>query len=398
MLAKSDFSPADALSHLAKFGLEAALIVPTPIGIKKSIMDATSGVRAYLHLKGYHDYSLQQQGQDHKVVRDGYFVQPTSLKKSNVSLYRPPTKSGDPRIWTGAETGKLVSPFNLLAMVVISDTLYILNMSDPAVRASLNDAGSPFRRVVDSSRTTSDVANELLDLLRDISTRGYIRTLRSGDTGVGMTLETLLGIQANSNRTPDYKGIELKAKRSRLNRADNRSTMFSKAPKWKLSPVGNAMALLNRRGYSDPDGRLALYHTLRGDRPNSLGLALEVDPVNDWLKQIHINPENKKVEHDTTWEMPELKQCLASKHKETFWVQAFCRGASDAEEFHYTAVQHTRGPMTGNLPVLIETGVVTVDYAMHQSGNRVRDHGYLFKIHPSNLGALFPPPDVHALC
>jgi hypothetical protein len=54
--------------------------------------------------------------------------------------------------------------------------------------------------------------------------------------------------------------------------------------------------------------------------------------------------------------------------------------------------------MTANFVALVEAGVITVDYALHKkSETRARDHGYLFKIHPDNLGALFPPPRVHAL-
>ena len=78
-------------------------------------------------------------------------------------------------------------------------------------------------------------------------------------------------------------------------------------------------------------------------------------------------------------------------------MRAACRGQGPAEEFHYVEVQHTRRPVTANLVALIEAGLVTVDYAMHDNGQRARDHGYLFKIHPANFGALFPPPEVYAL-
>lgn len=160
MLAKSDFPVADALALLGTFELEAALLVPTPTGLDKSIMDATSSLREYLEERGYHDFANQPQGQDHKVVRTTYFVRPAALEKSNVSLYRPPTKKGDPRIWLGAATRANAAAFNLLALTIIDDTLYVLNMSDPAVRASLSDPGSPFRRVVDARRRTSDAADE----------------------------------------------------------------------------------------------------------------------------------------------------------------------------------------------------------------------------------------------
>jgi len=242
------------------------------------------------------------------------------------------------------------------------------------------------------------VANELLELLRQVSSKGYLRTLRSGDTGIGFTLETMLGISANSKQAPDYKGIEIKAKRSRIGDARNRSTLFSKAPNWKLSPIGNALDLLRARGYVDGDGRLSLYHTLTGLGPNSLGLSLDIDPENDWLRQVYHDPSTRRVVHDVTWEIPVLKNDLAAKHRQTFWVRAKCRGSGTEEEFHYVEVHHTRRPMTANFAALIEAGIITVDYALHKkSETRARDHGYLFKIRPDDLGALFPPPQIHVL-
>lgn len=383
---------------LAKHGIEAALLVPTPTGLEKSIFDATDGLREYLVDRGYHDYSEQGQGQDHKVVKQAFLVRPHSLELTQVSLYRPSTKKGDPRIWLGNAVRAYAGPLNLLAVTVVAGDLYVLNMSDPTVQVSLEDAGSPFRKVIDQAGTGDHVAEELLGMLRSISSKGFIRTLRPGDTGIGFTLESLLGIAANSKQAPDYKGIELKAKRSRAGAGKNRSTLFSKVPSWKLSPVGSALGLLARRGYEDENGRLSLYHTLSASGPNSLGLALNIDPSNDWLRQVYHDPSSSKVVHDVTWEIPVLQEDLAAKHRQTFWVRAACRGKGADEEFHYVEVQHTRRPMTANFVALVEAGVITVDYALHKkSETRARDHGYLFKIHPDNLGALFPPPRVHAL-
>lgn len=212
------------------------------------------------------------------------------------------------------------------------------------------------------------------------------------------TLETLLGIAANSSKDPDFKGIELKAKRSRIGKGTNRSTLFSKVPSWKLSPVGSAIGLLNKRGYVDDNDRLSLYHTLRATAPNSLGLQLDIESEKDWLRQVYVDSDNGRIEHDVTWELPKLKADLAKKHKETFWVRAVCEGSGEGEKFHYVEVQHTRRPMVANFVALIEAGVISVDYLLYKkTETRARDHGYLFKIHPNNLGALFPPPQVHTL-
>ena len=396
MLAQSDFPVAEALELLTRNDIDATLIVPTPTGLDKSILDATEPVRDYLLARGLHDYSRQGQGQSEKIQLDGYFVRPAHLEPTRVSLYRPVTKRGDPRIWLGEPTKRNARPFNLLALVALAGELYIANLSDPAVRESLSDPASPFGKVLARTRRgPSPVVAELLGLLREVAGKGFIRTLRPGDTGVGMTLETMLGIAANSRQAPDFKGIELKAKRH--GRSLNRSSLFSQVPDWKLSPVGSAMGLLRRRGY-ERGGRLQLYHELDSRRPNSLGLKLDLDEENDWLRQVHVDDKTAIVTHDVTWRMQSLRDRLASKHAETFWVRAKCRGCGEAEEFCYAEVEHTRAPKVNNLEALIEAGVISMDYTLSKiSETRARDHGYLFKIHPANLGALFPPSRVYAL-
>lgn len=396
MLSQSDFPIAEALEILTRHDLEVALLVPTSTGLDKSIMDATADVRDYLRDKGFHDYARQGQGPGDKVVRDAHFVQPTRLVPTQVSLYRPNTKKGDPRIWTGKATRELVVPGNLLALLVVEGELYVVNMSDERIRLSLGDPASPLTRVTTfAARQRVDVSGELLGMLRDVSRKGYIRTLRPGSTGVGMTLETMLGIAANSKQAPDFKGIEIKAKRG--GKKENRTTLFSQIPDWRLSPVGSAMGLLDRRGYVR-GGRLQLYHELDARQPNSLGLMLEVDEPTDWLKQVHVDAATRLVTHDATWQLQVLRDRLAQKHRETFWVHAHCRGKGEEEDFHYHSVEHTRAPKVRNLEALIEAGVISMDYTLSKiSDTRVRDHGYLFKIHASNLGALFPPSERYLL-
>ena len=373
MLAKADFPPATALEMLTRHAIEAALLVPTPTGLEKSIFDATDGLREYLSERGYHDFGTQAQGQDHKVLKQAYLVRPNSLEPTQVSLYRPTTKNGDPRIWLGHPVRSYASAFNLLALTVIDGTLYVLNMSDPSVQVSLDDAGSPFRKLVDRADHGDVVASELLGLLRQVSSKGYLRTLRPGDTGIGYTLETMLGISANSKQAPDYKGIEIKAKRSRIGADRSRSTLFSKVPNWKLSPVGSALGLLKARGYVDSDGRLSLYHTLSARGPNSLGLALDIDAENEWLRQVYHSPSTPRVVHDVTWEIPALKKDLAAKHRQTFWVRAMSRGTGQNEEFHYVEVLRTRRPMTANFVALVEAGVRS-----RQLVDRVKDESIRF--------------------
>ena len=72
--------------------------------------------------------------------------------------------------------------------------------------------------------------NELKAKLKEIKDQGEIETLRSGNTGVGYTLECLLGIEENNDSSADIDGtIELKAKRKG---SSARTTSFTQSPIW----------------------------------------------------------------------------------------------------------------------------------------------------------------------
>src|SRR3989344_3577255 len=83
---------------------------------------------------------------------------------------------------------------------------------------------------------------ELLRRLNEIKNMGYIKTHRTGQTGIGKTLEDLLNIKENNVPGPNAKMIELKSARK-----NSRSmlTLFTKSP---LPPKANSV-LLRRFGY-----------------------------------------------------------------------------------------------------------------------------------------------------
>ena len=76
----------------------------------------------------------------------------------------------------------------------------------------------------------NNILKETKSKLQNICDRGFISTMRSGDTGPGYTLETLLGIEENNSSGADIGGqIELKAKRKG---SKSRTTCFTLNPDW----------------------------------------------------------------------------------------------------------------------------------------------------------------------
>lgn len=391
MLSLSDTNISEISSKILKAGYDVSFLVPTQNGLNKSILDAHESLRSFFKRSGLHDYSQQKQGVKEYVIAE--FITSNDTFQVKVSLYRPVTKKGDPRIWI-YNLNKFAKSGNLLALIFIKQQLYIFNCSNKDDLLKALSTGLP-----KINKIINPIANELLQKLIIVSKKGFIPTVTNGDTGVGMTLESELGISANSSKAPDYKGIELKASRvDKGNKQKNRSQLFSKVPNWPLSPISSPVNLINQRGYIDSDGYMALRQTVSGDRANARGLYLDIDYANKYLRQMFKNSEDFSKEHDTTWLIKDLKKSLMKKHKETFWVKAKHNNNRSAEQFHYVEVEHTTNPYIDRLETLIETGLITMDYTMHiKPTGKIRDHGYLFKLHQSSKESLFPKPDKYNL-
>jgi len=105
----------EKIKLLTKNQVSLTLIEPTETGLKKSIMDATGSVRSYLKSESIHDYELQNQGTESKIMIPTIIHTGFKSIKSKASLYRPSTKKGDPRIWFYGLT-KIANPNDIIAI------------------------------------------------------------------------------------------------------------------------------------------------------------------------------------------------------------------------------------------------------------------------------------------
>src|SRR6056297_990225 len=83
--------------------------------------------------------------------------------------------------------------------------------------------------------------------LREIKQMGYVETHRKGNTGIGKTLEDLLGIEENNLAETDAVGVELKAMR---NGSDSLTTLFTKEPPRSQRPFWGTK-MVDELGYVD---------------------------------------------------------------------------------------------------------------------------------------------------
>ena len=373
------------LKLLTENQISVALIEPTKTGLKKSILDATGSVRHYLKENNFHDYELQGQGQEHKVIIATFIYSDTEKIKSRASLYRPNTKKGDPRIWF-SKLGKVSNPNDLIAIIAYDKKLHIFNLTQIDIRSLLaSKITNPLKELIEEINSQANkIAFELLSMLRTIAKLGPIPSMVDADTSVGRTLETALGIKINSSKQPDYKGIELKSFRSSRT---NRKNLFTQVPNWNISKFKSSAEILNNFGYMRGSD-FKLYCTVSAITRNKQGLKLRID--ND-VKQLIENSDKKEIGDFVVWTLDKLHSRLQQKHKETFWVEAESLTIHGKEHFQYKLVEHTKKPINSQFHILINDGIITLDHLIKKDAKgRVREKGPIFKIKPKGIDLLFP--------
>ena len=377
---------------LTEKSVELCLIEPTGTGLEKSIMDATGSVRNYLKSKNIHDFELQKQGQEYKVQIDSFLVSPNELINSVASLYRPNTKKGDPRIWFKG-LGSYSNANEIVGIIAFESNLYVLNITQLDLHKLVESKMSnPLQDLINEiNQISNEVAEELLILLNKIAAKGPVPAMVQADTAIGRTLETLLGIDINSSKKPDYKGIELKSYRDK--RA-NRKNLFAQVPDWNLSKFKSSSEILNAFGYNRGED-FKLYCTVSTLVRNSQGLKLKMDSE---ISQLIENSDKASVGDFVVWGLETLHKRLLEKHSETFWIAADSLINGGKEYFQYKKVEHTKKPIVSQFDILLEQGIITLDHLIKRKSTcGVVEKGPIFKIKPNALDLLFPPSQSYAL-
>lgn len=237
---------------------------------------------------------------------------------------------------------------------------------DPGVFVQIPLASPSFRK--------DQPLTDLLELYDKISARGWIDSLRSGDTGIGYTFETLAGIKENNEQTADFKGIEIKCKllKSDKQRASGKINLFQMGPNW--SDKRKMLERLRAIGSLGTDGLYSCYSQIT-PAANNLGLKLIVPslPVSiDLLK------DDKKIGH---WNKDKLAKRLAMKHSRAVFIKADSRKHKDIIQYQYKELVYCEKPDIEQFIDMIERKRIVFEFAMHERPpGKVRNHGYPWRL------------------
>lgn len=386
------------MAFLVSKQVEFATIQITETGLRKSIMDATATVRTYLLEKGVHDYENQPQGPENKKLVETSILTDTTAIETQTSFYRPVTKKGDPRLWV-YKINKYINANDIFALIAFRSRLYVINLSCTDIeRAFTSCLENPIRDLISTVHNlATSVSEELLGMIRD-KMSDWIPAELLADTGIGRTVETVLGIPMNDSKQPDYKGIELKSKREK---AKVRSNLFTQSPNWNLSLLKSGKEIVDRYGYI-PEGydHKALHVTLSTQKPNPQGMGLNVNYDKNWLEaneyRLTVNEQGiyEKLNDISVWQLMDLHERLLTKHKETFWIDVDSAIRDSKEFFRVMTIEHTKNPIPSQFDLLLEQGKITVDFLLcRNSGGDT----YSFKVGNRDRHLLFPKSKIYVI-
>jgi hypothetical protein len=215
--------------------------------------------------------------------------------------------------------------------------------------------------------------------------QSWIRTHRAGPTGIGKTLEDLLGIPENNLDEPDFGDYELKS--TRLN-AQSMLTMFTCSP----LPRGANTYLREKFGYSSDaydNNKKVLHATLTAQRYVPIagtGYKLTVLCADDkiWLG----TPDGVE---EVYWTKERLQRAFEKKYTNKFvYAKAEAKGDGVDEEFKFVEAFEVSGFDFHKILALLEQGVIVIDLRIGQyHDGRTHDHGTGFRIKEIDQPKLF---------
>lgn len=215
--------------------------------------------------------------------------------------------------------------------------------------------------------------NLLLDKFDDIRGRWH-DSRRLGDTGIGYTFESLLGIEENNAQIADFHGIELKCKRIKGGGAgaSGKLNLFQLAPVW--DPKLRMIAQLQNIGRRDAGGLLSC-HSQVTTIANNLALRISESPHDS---RLDLQKDGITIGY---WLHGSLKRRLEEKHSRSAFVLASVRTTASGTRFNYQDLIYCERPAIHRFLDLVRKNQLVFEFLMSEKiGGRVRNHGYPWRL------------------
>ena len=242
---------------------------------------------------------------------------------------------------------------------------------------------------------SDESVREFITRFQAVRNLGWVRSHRANNTGIGKTLEDLMGIDENNIEGPDLGNVEIKSQRALTS---SKLTLFTKKP---TGPNGANTVLRDKYGKQNPTHPdLMQIHASMFNYWNSTfdrwGMRLR---PNDDDERIYLQIKDlgtDEVESFTCWyDYDVIRQVIAKKLKILAFVSADSRTVEGWEQFRFTQCKLFHGGSFERFLGLMNRGKIQYDIRIGsyktpgKSYGKVHDHGSGFRIARGHMPDLF---------
>jgi len=246
----------------------------------------------------------------------------------------------------------------------------------------------------------------LIEALRDIRAKGWIKNARPGNSGgVGNTLEDLLGITENNLPIPNASEWELKCQRKDTN---SLTTLLHMEPSPRVMKLVPNM-LLPKYGWKHvdpgktyPEDELSFRQTLNSLSRTDRGFGIVIDHYSRkvlvsfcsnevdrrhvaWLESVNMRVGLSELNPQPYWGFDDLNYKAGTKLLNCFYVKASVRRSGTIEHYHYSQIMILRKFEFARFLTALEQGKILVDFDARTGHN----HGTKFRMRQDCLSDLY---------
>lgn len=235
---------------------------------------------------------------------------------------------------------------------------------------------------------------------KKIKEKGYIKSVKKDCSGVGRTLEHLLGIEENNFELPDYFNIELKAQNKT---SKEYITLFSLTPTRENSL--SVEQVRNKYGYRskyNPEQKLleaSLFYQQKVEINHSYLFIMGIDEKKQTIYLESCTRSFEPIEKFFVWTWQELEEKINRKIKILAFFEATTKYMNGSIYYKYNKMTIYRWRDFDTFIKLIKEGKIKISIriGIYKSGpkkGQVHDHGTSFCISKKNLDILFKKQDL----
>lgn len=235
----------------------------------------------------------------------------------------------------------------------------------------------------------------IINKLKVIKEKGWLKSVRDGTTGVGATFEYYMGIEENNLPTSDFEGYEIKTK---LFYSKSYIQLFNLTP--QSSKISTIKYLTNTYGY--PDKILKEYNILNNSLyynklvkiNKTTFFTIKIDYKCRRINLHIINYNYETIEKNIYWDFDDIEKAIYNKIKNLIIVKSLKKRKDNINYYKYYKFEIYKLKSFESFIKQIEDGIIRITFkiGIFRNGPRIgqiHDHGTSFDIRESDILKLY---------